>query len=161
MVSLENIGAWDENLPLSPGVMATPTKRKGTYMYEEGQKKSKQDVPVEEVPPLPPAKPSPLPPMRPLEELFGDDIDPVLVFALAPSVQIHLCLGLLSSPVQPGANTQQSHQNLVDWIQRRTMGVASIGQSNLYHPEAITPCPPNGILRQTRPYHPLVYQSCH
>lgn len=58
------------------------------------------------------------PPKRQHIEEEEDDTkpDPVKGFVLTPSEQIHQCLQLANSPLQPGNTPQESYQVAMRWI---------------------------------------------
>ena len=88
--------------------------------------------------------------------------DPVVIFYLGPSEQIHECLQLPNSPVQAGATLQDSFIEVLKWIEQT---VTSIPISNsLQNSVSGVPPPPGpsplNIQHQTFNHHPLFIIAC-
>ena len=87
--------------------------------------------------------------------------DPVIAFILTISEQLHACLMLPNSLLQPDIDAQESYRVIMEWIyttiksllqyddQRKRVIPADEPQNN----------PPAGIRRALQPSHPLVFQK--
>ena len=102
---------------------------------------------------------------RRVHEEEDDGLDPVIIFTLSTCENIHQCLQLPSSPIQPGATPEHSYENLMTWIAQ------TVWQRQLYNavvndvvpgsvPLVQPPNKPaNPPLQSIQLYDPLVFQQ--